>query len=57
MSKIGINGFGRIGRLVLRAAVEKGASVSYFILYIRTIILPTVFFTILMIKFLLRILC
>merc|ERR1719356_1571584 len=25
--KIGINGFGRIGRLVLRAAVEKGASV------------------------------
>jgi len=27
MSKIGINGFGRIGRLVLRAAVDKGASV------------------------------
>jgi len=27
MSKIGINGFGRIGRLVLRAAVEKGAQV------------------------------
>jgi len=27
MSKIGINGFGRIGRLVLRAAVEKGAMV------------------------------
>lgn len=27
MSKIGINGFGRIGRLVLRAAVEKGADV------------------------------
>merc|ERR1711917_173218 len=27
MSKIGINGFGRIGRLVLRAAVEKGALV------------------------------
>jgi len=26
-SKIGINGFGRIGRLVLRAAVEKGAVV------------------------------
>ena len=25
--KIGINGFGRIGRLVLRAAVEKGAEV------------------------------
>merc|ERR1712147_583155 len=25
--KIGINGFGRIGRLVLRAAVEKGAVV------------------------------
>ncbi len=25
--KIGINGFGRIGRLVLRAALEKGASV------------------------------
>ena len=28
MSKIGINGFGRIGRLVLRAALEKGAQVS-----------------------------
>ena len=27
-TKIGINGFGRIGRLVLRAAVEKGAAVS-----------------------------
>jgi glyceraldehyde 3-phosphate dehydrogenase len=27
MSKIGINGFGRIGRLVLRASVEKGAQV------------------------------
>jgi len=27
MSKIGINGFGRIGRLVLRAAMEKGAKV------------------------------
>lgn len=27
MSKIGINGFGRIGRLVLRAAIEKGAQV------------------------------
>eukprot|EP00088_Acartia_fossae_P062570 TRINITY_DN7566_c0_g1_i1.p1 TRINITY_DN7566_c0_g1~~TRINITY_DN7566_c0_g1_i1.p1 ORF type:complete len:333 (+),score=85.55 TRINITY_DN7566_c0_g1_i1:58-1056(+) len=27
MSKIGINGFGRIGRLVLRAAIEKGAMV------------------------------
>uniref|UniRef100_A0A182TTA1 Glyceraldehyde-3-phosphate dehydrogenase n=1 Tax=Anopheles melas TaxID=34690 RepID=A0A182TTA1_9DIPT len=27
MSKIGINGFGRIGRLVLRAAITKGASV------------------------------
>ena len=26
--KIGINGFGRIGRLVLRAAVEKGATVG-----------------------------
>merc|ERR1712072_99167 len=26
-SRIGINGFGRIGRLVLRAAVEKGATV------------------------------
>ena len=25
--KIGINGFGRIGRLVLRAALEKGADV------------------------------
>jgi glyceraldehyde 3-phosphate dehydrogenase len=28
MSKIGINGFGRIGRLVLRAAIEKGGQVS-----------------------------
>lgn len=27
MSKIGINGFGRIGRLVLRAAIHKGAEV------------------------------
>merc|ERR1712154_724715 len=27
MSKIGINGFGRIGRLVLRAAIAKGAQV------------------------------
>jgi len=27
MSKIGINGFGRIGRLVLRAALDKGAEV------------------------------
>jgi len=27
MAKIGINGFGRIGRLVLRAALEKGAEV------------------------------
>nr|AVD73294.1 glyceraldehyde-3-phosphate dehydrogenase [Trichogramma japonicum] len=27
MSKIGINGFGRIGRLVLRASIEKGAQV------------------------------
>lgn len=27
MSKIGINGFGRIGRLVLRAALDKGAQV------------------------------
>lgn len=27
MSKIGINGFGRIGRLVLRASLEKGAQV------------------------------
>lgn len=27
MSKIGINGFGRIGRLVLRASLEKGAEV------------------------------
>ena len=26
-TKIGINGFGRIGRLVLRAAIEKGAEV------------------------------
>jgi glyceraldehyde 3-phosphate dehydrogenase len=27
MSKIGINGFGRIGRLVLRAAIDKGSEV------------------------------
>lgn len=27
MSKIGINGFGRIGRLVLRASIERGATV------------------------------
>lgn len=27
MSKIGINGFGRIGRLVLRASIDKGAQV------------------------------
>ena len=27
-TKIGINGFGRIGRLVLRAAIEKGAAAS-----------------------------
>jgi len=27
MAKIGINGFGRIGRLVLRAAIDKGATV------------------------------
>jgi len=27
MSKIGINGFGRIGRLVLRAGIEKGAEI------------------------------
>lgn len=27
MVKIGINGFGRIGRLVLRAAIERGAEV------------------------------
>ena len=29
MVKIGINGFGRIGRLVLRAALDKGADVSF----------------------------
>lgn len=34
MSKIGINGFGRIGRLVLRAAVDKGAQVISNILEI-----------------------
>ena len=27
MAAIGINGFGRIGRLVLRAALQKGANV------------------------------
>ena len=34
MSKIGINGFGRIGRLVLRASIERGAQVSNYILII-----------------------
>jgi glyceraldehyde-3-phosphate dehydrogenase/erythrose-4-phosphate dehydrogenase len=28
MACIGINGFGRIGRLVLRAAIEKGVKVG-----------------------------
>jgi glyceraldehyde-3-phosphate dehydrogenase/erythrose-4-phosphate dehydrogenase len=28
MAKVGINGFGRIGRLVLRAALEKGVEVK-----------------------------
>lgn len=28
MSKIGINGFGRIGRLVLRASLDRGAQVN-----------------------------
>ena len=28
MSQIGINGFGRIGRLVLRSAIAKGAQVG-----------------------------
>ena len=27
--KVGINGFGRIGRLVLRAAIAKGVQVSF----------------------------
>lgn len=27
MAKVGINGFGRIGRLVLRAALDKGVDV------------------------------
>jgi glyceraldehyde-3-phosphate dehydrogenase/erythrose-4-phosphate dehydrogenase len=27
MAKVGINGFGRIGRLVLRAAMDKGVNV------------------------------
>lgn len=27
MSKIGINGFGRVGRMILRAAIDKGAQV------------------------------
>ena len=27
MAKVGINGFGRIGRLVLRAAIDKGVAV------------------------------
>jgi hypothetical protein len=31
--QIGINGFGRIGRLVLRAAVAKGAQVIKALLY------------------------
>ena len=28
MAKVGINGFGRIGRLVLRACIEKGTEVN-----------------------------
>ena len=31
MPKIGINGFGRIGRLVLRAALAKGEEVQYLV--------------------------
>ena len=29
--KVGINGFGRIGRLVLRAAIAKGVEVSNYL--------------------------
>lgn len=40
MSKIGINGFGRIGRLVLRASIDQGGQVIcqvYRKYYLRTI--------------------
>ena len=29
MVKVGINGFGRIGRLVLRAAMDKGGKINF----------------------------
>lgn len=29
MAKIGINGFGRIGRLILRAIMDKATNVSF----------------------------
>lgn len=31
MAKVGINGFGRIGRLVLRACLEKGTEVKNYL--------------------------
>ena len=34
MVKVGINGFGRIGRLVLRAAMDKGGKIEFNLFYI-----------------------
>ena len=31
MVKVGINGFGRIGRLVLRAAMDKGGKIDFYL--------------------------
>ena len=43
MVKIGINGFGRIGRLVLRAALDKGADVSFILLQVLNVTFSRVF--------------
>jgi hypothetical protein len=34
MVKVGINGFGRIGRLVLRAAMDKGGKIEFHLFHI-----------------------
>ena len=34
MVKVGINGFGRIGRLVLRAAMDKGGKIEFHLHHI-----------------------
>ena len=34
MVKVGINGFGRIGRLVLRAAMDKGGKIGFHLFHI-----------------------